>query len=171
MISAMVERSIRATEAELGESADYLRDIYRASPAALFKFGLFLPFAAHRKSVPKPVLHVARLVASLAQDCGPCVQIVLNQARKDDVPADVLRAVIDERPECLPDDLTEAYLFARAVVDKDPRADELRAALSARYGDAAIVDLAFGIAGAQVFPIVKRVMGHGQSCQRYAFEV
>lgn len=171
MISAMVERGIRATETELGESADYLRDIYRASPAGFIKFALLLPFAAHRKSVPKPVLHVARLVASLAQDCGPCVQIELNQARKDGVPADVLRAVVEGRPEGLPADLTEAYLFARAVVDRDPRADELREALAARHGDAAIVDLAFGIAGAQVFPTVKRVMGHGQSCQRYAFDV
>ncbi len=166
MISTLVERHLRTAESELGESMDFLRDIYRASPAAYLKYVLFMPMSAHHRSLPAAVLHVARLTASLEEDCGSCAQIAINQALKDGIDPEMLNALVHGRPERLPDELIDVHLFVRAVITHNSREAELRQTMASRYGPAGMVDLAFAIAGARVYPTVKRVFGHGESCAR-----
>ncbi len=164
MIAAIVERRFKAAERQLGASVDYLRDMFRASRGAVVKIALFLPLAAHRKAAPADLCHAARLVAVLAEDCGPCAQIVVNQARKDGMDRGAIRALLAGRPDRLPESLRQAHDFAQAVLARDAGAAALRQALAERYGDAAVVDLALAIATARVFPTVKWAMGHGVSC-------
>ena len=171
MMTFLVERSLRAAEAEIGEPVDFLRQIYRASPAALFKFALFRPLADHRAAAPPELCYLVRLVVTRLEDCGPCLRIAVRQARKAGVDPALIRATLAGEPERLPEAAAEAYRFAEAVVSKDEAVGELSAALGARHGEAALVDLALGIATARVFTTVKRALGHGGSCAAVTLDV
>ncbi|HEX8181090.1 MAG TPA: hypothetical protein VF525_16200, partial [Pyrinomonadaceae bacterium] len=116
-----------------------------------------------RRRLPAAPYHVARLVATRHEDCGACVQIEVNLARKSHVPVAVLRAVLNDRADELPPDLADVYHFARAVVAAEDQ-PELRERLRAHYGAEAFVELALGIAAARVFPTTKRALGYATSC-------
>ena len=55
-------------------------------------------------------------MAARHEDCGTCVQIEVNMAKRDRVPPQVIRAAADARPEDLPSDLADVYQLALAVV-------------------------------------------------------
>jgi len=152
-------------------SMEYLRAVAGHSRGAFLKFSLFLPLATHRRRLPSAAYHAARLAATRHQDCGTCVQIVVNQARSDGVPAPLLRALLHDRPDDVPPEVAEAYRFARAVVEQAPDAESLREQVRARFGEEGLVELALGIASAQVFPVAKRALGYATSCTLASVEL
>lgn len=164
MIRKLILKRLDSEERNLGASLDYLREILRVSLAAFFKFGLFMPLAQHRSKLPASAYRVARIVATRDEDCGTCVQIEVNLALKDRVPAEVLRAVLNDRPQDLSNDLADVYRFAMAVVGLTGDEGPLRDRLRERYGSEGLVELALGIAAARVFPITKRALGYAASC-------
>jgi len=165
MIQTLINRQIGALEIQLGEPLEYLRYIGAHARRALFKFGLFMPLASHRRVVPVDALSVAHLVASRHQDCGTCVQIALNVAAQNGVPDAVMQAAWQGLPEALLPELADVYRFAVAVVEQDDEAaDALRERIRTHYGDEGLVELALAIATAQVFPIAKRGLGFAKSC-------
>jgi len=171
MIAAMVEKQIVATEAATGESADFMRDIFRVSPTAFWKFGMFMPLAKHRRAASSEARAVAALVGTLSEDCGPCVQTVVNLAQQDGVDGSVLRAVLNDKPEDLGPELAEVYDFAQAVVTAAPDAAARSDKLKQSMGEEAVVDLSLAIATTRVFPTVKRGLGYGVSCSLVQVEV
>jgi AhpD family alkylhydroperoxidase len=164
MMGTLVERMIVASERDTGESADFMRDIYRASKAAFWKFGMFMPLSRHRRAATAEAKAVAGLVGSLSEDCGTCVQIHVNLARKEGVGRDILQAVLDGKPGNLAPDLAAVYEFAQSVVTASPDAGERSDQLKELLGEEAVVDLSLAIATARLFPIVKRGLGYGVSC-------
>ena len=164
MIRRLILNRLDSEERNLGASLDYLREIVRSSLPAFFKFGLFMPLAQHRRKLPASAYHVARIVATRDEDCGTCVQIEVNLARKDGVTAEIIRAVLDNRPENMPDELADVYNFATAVVTKSGAEGNLRERLRERYGEEGLVELALAIAAARVFPVTKRALGYATSC-------
>ena len=68
MMAALIERQIAATERQLGESADWLRDLYATSRAGFFKFALFMPLSRHRAHAADDLGHVARIAAAASED-------------------------------------------------------------------------------------------------------
>ena len=172
MLRQLILRKLDAEERKLGGvSIDYLRHIARASLPAFFKFALFTPLAAHRRALPADAYHVARLAATQHEDCGTCVQIEVNLARRDGVPAEILRAAVERRPDDLPGSLADAYRFARAVVEAGGAEGEWRERVREHYGEEALVEMALGIAAARVFPTTKRALGYATSCALVAVEV
>jgi hypothetical protein len=167
----LASRIIRAVERRSGASADYLRDLAAASKGAFAKFCFFLPLAGHRGGATAEQRAVAALTATLAEDCGTCVQAVVNQARAEGVGAAVLNAVLESRAEELPDLLAEIHRFARAVVEAAPDAGDRADALKRRIGSAAQADIAVAIASARVFPTLKRALGHAVSCSKVEVKV
>jgi alkylhydroperoxidase family enzyme len=157
-------RIVGAIERRTGTSADYLRELASSSKGAFRKFCLFLPLAGHRRAATAEQRWVAALTATVAEDCGSCVQAVVNQARADGVSAAVLRAVIEGRPAELPAILAEVHGFAAAVARAAPDAGERAKALKARLGPTAQAEIAVAIASARVFPTLKRGLGHAVSC-------
>ncbi len=141
MIAAMLEKQIVATERATGESADFMRDIFRVSRSAFFKFGLSMPLARHRRAASSDARTIAALVGTLEEDFGPCVQTVVNLAREDGVGRDVLQAVLDDKPENLEPALAQVCAFAQAVVTAAPEAAELSGKLKDMLGEEAVVDL------------------------------
>lgn len=164
MIRKLILKRLDKEERSLGESLDYVRHLVRTSLPAFFKFALFTPLSQHRRKLPPAPYRVARIVATRDEDCGTCVQIEVNLARKDGVPADVIRAVLNNRPEDLTRELADVYRFAKSVVEASGGEEELRERMRKTYGEEGLVELALGIAAARVFPVTKRALGYATSC-------
>jgi AhpD family alkylhydroperoxidase len=162
----MILKRLDSAERELGGSMDYLRHILSVSLRAFFKFAKILPLSEYRRALPVAPYYVARIVAARHEDCGTCVQIEVNLARKAGLSPEVLRAVLNESPAELPEELAEVYRFAEAVVNTTGEEGPYREGIRKRFGEEALVDLAFGIAASRVFPITKRALGFAVSCQK-----
>jgi alkylhydroperoxidase family enzyme len=171
MIRSLIHKRLDAEERALGASLDYARHMLRASLGAFLKFALFLPLSRHRRVLPRPAYHVARIVAARDEDCGTCVQIEVNLARADAVPPDLIRMVLSETPDALPEDLADVYRFTAAVVRATGDEESLRQRIRYRYGEDGLVELALAIASARVFPITKRALGYATSCALVQVEV
>jgi len=163
MLKSVILKVLAREERKLGGSLDYARHILRTSLRAFFKFGRVIPLSEYRRVLPVDAHFTARIVATRDEDCGTCVQIEVNLARRAGMSADLLESVLAERPDDLPLELAEVYRFARAVV-KARDDEELRAKMRQRYGEEGLVELALAMAACRVFPIVKRTLGYAKSC-------
>jgi alkylhydroperoxidase family enzyme len=170
MLKPIILKVLAREEKKLGASLDYVRHILRTSLRAFFKFGKVLPLSEYRRVLPVDAHFTARLVAARDADCGSCVQIEVNLARKAGMSVDLLKSVVAERPNDLPLDLAEVYRFAQAVVEA--RDDEdLRQKMRDRYGEEGLVELALAMAACRVFPIVKRTLGYAKSCSAVGVQI
>lgn len=171
MLGWLVNRQIAARERFLGVPLNYLREMYRVAPRLFFRFGKAAALASYHGVLPRPALHVANLVTTRLEDCGECQQIGVNLARKDQVPAEVIRAAVQGDFAALPAPLGEVARFAEAVATGSGADVELRETLRAQYGDAGLVELSVAIAVARMFPAVKRGMGYAASCSLTPIEL
>lgn len=169
-MGALANRVIATAENRVGVAMPYLTTLADASGAAFAKWMLAMPAADHRKAAPKEAWHLARLGATVAQDCGTCVQVVVTVARRDGVGAMLLRQALDD-PDTLSDDLREAYAFGRAVATQaDDVADHARG-IEALFGHDAHVELAMAVAMCHIFPVIKRGLGQSLSCSLVTVDV
>jgi alkylhydroperoxidase family enzyme len=164
MIRWLIRPKLASQEKHLGASMDYLRHILRVSLRAFFTFLKVIRLSAYRRALPAGPYHVARIVATRAEDCGPCVQTAVSLAKKDGVAADVLRAVLAGDPDGLPEELADAYRFAGGVAQATGEEDVYRERIRRRHGEEALVELALAIAVCRVFPTTKRALGYATSC-------
>ena len=171
MLRALIHRRLDSEEKNLGESVDYLRHVVDVAPGAFLRFASIMPFANSRKSLPAEAWYVAQTVAGQAEDCGPCVQITVNLARKSGVDGALLRSALDGRFDELPGDLATVARFTRSVVAATYDEDELRAELRERYGERGLIELSYAIASARIPPVVKRALGYAKSCREVAIDV
>jgi alkylhydroperoxidase family enzyme len=121
--------------------------------------------------LPVGAFHVARLVAVRIQDCGPCVQTVVNIAKEDGVDPAILKAALAGDFDALPESLRDVARFAEAVTGATGEENTYRDRLRAVFGEEAMVELALAIALCQTFPILKRGLGHARSCSLVKVEV
>jgi hypothetical protein len=164
-MSALTDRLIDAQERALhGADLGYLREIADASTAAFVKIGLLSPLAQHRRVAPLRAWHLARLAATMAQDCGPCVQIVVDQARDAGVPREALQTVVDGTLDRLGPEDALAVHYGHAVATQSPDAEALARTVRDVFGAEARVEMALGVATAQVFPMLKRGLGRTLTC-------
>jgi len=171
MLSWLIRRKLDAEETKLGASVDYLRHVVDTSPTAFLRFASILPFANSRKVLPKEAWYAAQIVTVQHEDCGPCLQIVVNLARKDGVDATLIRAALAGAYDDLPQELIDVCHFTKSVVTASGDEDPLRETLRTRYGDRGVIELAYAIAGGRIPPTVKRALGYAKSCSRVAVEV
>ena len=171
MLGFMVKQKIRSSEKRLGVSMDYLREMYDTAPDAFRAFSKIMPAAEHRQKLPAAPYHVARIVATRHADCGSCVQLVVNAAKADGVEPEVLKAAVFGKVDDLPESLRDVYRFAEAVVTLSGGEDELREKLKTVFGEEAVVELCLAVAMCQVFPVLKRGLGHAKSCSVVTVDV
>jgi alkylhydroperoxidase/carboxymuconolactone decarboxylase family protein YurZ len=166
----ITSRLIDTAEKKFGENLDYMRDIAGASRGAFYKFALFMAFAKHRKAAPLDSYYLAAIGALQHEDCGPCLQIAVNQALAEGVAPELLSAAIAGGKTL--NAQHQLYLdFGRAVSANSPEAEELRLKVAQKLPPAAMVDLAIAIASARVFPALKRGLGHARSCSLVKIKV
>src|SRR5262249_36664478 len=164
MLRRLILSRIAAAERALGVPLDYCRFIIRTSLRASFKFAKFLAVDEYRRVLPPGPCYVARIVATRHEDCGTCVQIAVNQAKKAGEQAELLHAVLEGRVDDLPEEMREAYQFAEAVLAASGEEEQWRERIRQRYGDEGLVEMALAIATCRVFPTVKRALGYAVSC-------
>lgn len=170
MLKSLILRRLSVQEKSLGASLDYVRHMLNVSFGAFRRFALIQPMAGYRRVLPADAYHVARLVATQNADCGSCVQIEVNLARRDGVEPSILQAVLNDELDALPQELADVCRFTNAVVTA--RDDEpLREAVRARFGETGLVELALAIASSQVFPTVKRTLGYARSCSLFTVDI
>jgi alkylhydroperoxidase family enzyme len=164
MLRRLILARIAAGEKQLGVPLEYCRYMLRVSLRAFFKFTKFLSVDEYRRVLPPGPFYVARVVAVRDEDCGTCVQIAVNQAKKAGVATQQLLAVLDRKLEGLPEELTDAYRFAEAVVTRNGEEDMWRERIRLRFGDEGLIEMALAIATCRVFPVTKRALGYAVSC-------
>lgn len=151
-------------ERHVGVRLEYLRHIAATSPRLFYRFLKIFSFANCRRAASAEVVHTAALAATIADDCGECVQIGINMARRDNVPKETIQAVLDGRRDALPENLRIVYDFATASLAGSGPSESLREEIRKRHGEPALVELAMTLAAARVFPQVKRALGYAVSC-------
>jgi hypothetical protein len=171
MLRRFILTRITAAEKDLGVPLEYCRFIIGASLRASFRFAKFLAVDEYRRVLPPGPCYIARIVATRHEDCGSCVQIAVNQAKKAGLPPELLRAVLDHKLDALPDEIKEAYHFAEAVLTANGEEGAWRERLRLRYGDEGLVEMALAIATCRVFPTIKRALGYAVSCSAVAVRV
>jgi hypothetical protein len=166
MIKWLLRRRLAAFERSFGYDVSYVREILEASPRAVMALGRIQALARYRRDVPKEVYFAAKLMAARAEDCGPCTQLVVTMAERAGVSGDVLRAVLARDERAMSDDVALGFRFTEAVLAHDTAADALREEIVRRWGQRAVLSLAFAIAASRVYPTIKYALGHGKACTR-----
>ena len=166
----MLKTFMRALVSGFGKRYDYdvsyMRELIDTDPAAFMAFSNVQGLGGYRKAPPQALI-AARLVATLAEDCGPCTQIVVSMGEEQGIDPAVLKAILTGDEAAMGPDAALAWRFARASLARDMEAaDPLRDEIVRRWGRKALAALALGIASARVFPTVKYALGHGKTCSK-----
>jgi uncharacterized protein YjeT (DUF2065 family) len=164
MIKWLLRRRMAAFEREYDYDLSYAREILDVSTSAAFKLGRVMSFGNYRKDVPRDASCAAGLAGTMAEDCGPCTQLVATMAERDGVAPATIKAILAGDERAMTPDALLGFRFAQAVLRHDPVAVSLREEVVARWGRRALVSLAFGITTARVFPTLKYALGYGRTC-------
>lgn len=79
----------------------YLRHLFRLSPRAFLRFRHVLDNANFHDGVPAVALYTVKFLSISREDCGPCAQLTLDQAREAGVPTAALQALGPTTPASL----------------------------------------------------------------------
>ncbi|MFN3236923.1 MAG: hypothetical protein ACE37D_07675 [Pseudomonadales bacterium] len=166
MFKAYAEKKLQQMEAHYDYNVDYMRYILEADGKAFFKFSLFQIMSNHTGDLPPAIYSAATIRAALVDDCGPCIQLVVDMAIEAGVPEKVVAAIVAGRRDELPDDIAATVGFTDLVMAHNPEADELREVLLEKFGDKGLVAISFAIASARVYPALKYALGYGKTCHK-----
>ena len=166
MVKRLLRRTIQSFERKWNYDATYLKEIVDLSPVAALKFSLATSLGSYRHDVPTAALFAAGITAVRSEDCGPCTQLAIRMAERQGVRPEILRAILKDDVEAMPDEVALAWRFTRATLAHDRAADDYRDVIVERWGPRAVVTLAFAITTARMYPTVKYAMGHGKICSR-----
>ena len=101
-----------------------------ASPSAFFKFAALAKAANHREVVPVEASFAAKIIGAMAEDCGPCTQLVVDQALEAGMPGDQIEAVLRRNTSAMSAATVLGFHFADAVVRRSANDDEYREAFA-----------------------------------------
>jgi len=166
MRSLIARRMLRATSKHYGYDTSYLEMMLKESPSAFFKFAPVMKAAGHREVVPVDAGFAAKIVGALAEDCGPCTQLVVDMALEAGMPKDQIEAVLRRDPRAMNSDTVLGFRFADAVARRSPDDDEYRDAIRAEWGEKGVIDLTLALQMSRMFPMVKAGLGYARECRR-----
>jgi len=166
MLTWLIKNRLAAYERTYQYDLSYARELLATDRRAFFAFARVQGLSGYRKDAPLDVYYAAKLTATIAEDCGPCTQLVVTMALRDGVDPRTLAAIVRGDEAAVTDDVRLGLRFARAVLARDGEADELREAVLRRWGPRAVVSLGFAMVAARIYPTLKYALGHGQACQR-----
>lgn len=94
MIRWFVNRQMKAFERSFDYDLSYAREIFEVSRRAFWHLTRITAAAGFREDVSRDAWYAAKIAATLAEDCGPCTQLVVTMAERDGMPATALRAIL-----------------------------------------------------------------------------
>jgi len=166
MRKMIAKAMLAAMRARYDYDVSYMEAMLEHSPKAFDKFAKLFALAQHRESAPKDAVIAAKLVGAMAEDCGPCTQLVVNFAKEQHVsPADV-EAVLRRDTAAMSESAALAFRFAEAIVYRLPHEDEAREAVRAQWGEKGLIDLTLALQIGRMFPMVKAGLGYAKECRR-----
>jgi hypothetical protein len=167
MLKFLFHRQTRAFETQWGYDAAYMHELLdTAGTWDFLKFSL-VSSLAHAKGAPAEAAAAVGLVATLAEDCGPCTQIGVDIAAAKGVSPTVLRAILAGDLPAMGETAALGYLFAQAVLERRMQEmDDLREEIAQRWGKKAVTALGLILASTRIFPALKYATGHGHTCRR-----
>jgi alkylhydroperoxidase family enzyme len=171
MLRALIESRISSAERRLGVPADYMRHILNVSLRAFLKFAKIMPVSEYRRVLPREPYHVARIAATREEDCGSCLQIEINLAKRDKVKPAIIRCCVNDKPDDMPEQLADVYRFAEAVVRHTGDEEMYRERIREAFGEEGLGERASAIAICRVFPTTKRALGFAQSCSEVSLHL
>ena len=166
MVKWLMRRGIAAFERQWSYDAGYVHELIDASPRAAWMFSRAAAIGKYREDVPAAAWAAAAITAVRHEDCGPCTQLGVSMAERAGIDAMVLRAILTEDADAMPDEVRLAWRFTRATIDHDASADQYREEIIRRWGPKAVISLAFAMVASRIYPTVKYAMGHGKACTR-----
>jgi hypothetical protein len=170
MLTWFIKNRLAAFEKTFGYDLSYARELLEVDRSAFLTFARVQKLGAYRKDVPLAVHYAAKMVGTMAEDCGPCAQLIVTMALRDGVDPKLVSAIVRRDDEALPEDVWLGVAFARATLARDPAADALRETIIAKWGQRALISIAFGLTVSRVYPTIKYALGHGKACQRIVVE-
>jgi hypothetical protein len=166
MLKAILARGLDRFEQTWGYDASYMRALLDASTGSFFKFG-FVTSLVDRKAAPPEALAAAGIVGTLAEDCGPCVQISADMAAAAGVAPEVLRAILAGDETGMGETAALVWRFARASLARDmERVDPLRDEIVRRWGHKGLTAISLQLTTARMYPTLKYALGYGKACSK-----
>ena len=162
MLKQLINQRISAMERDLGYDMSYGKFMLDADFSAFWRFSKVTGLSSYRQGVPLACSYAVKIVGTMVEDCGPCTQLMVTMAEREQVPATTLRAILNRDDAALDPDVLLAVRFARASLARDLAADTYRE----RWGKRGLITLAFGLVAARVFPTLKYALGYGRACSR-----
>lgn len=150
-------------------NVDYMRFMLDASPRAFFKFTKVMGLSQHSESAPIPALFAARIMGAVTEDCGSCVQLVVDMAREAGVTGDDIGALLRRDLAAMSPDIAVAFEFADAILSRSED-DAARETVRLRWGDKGVVDLTIALQASRLYPMMKAGLGFAKTCQRIDVE-
>ena len=166
MRSWIARRILRKMARRYSYDVSYLETMLNESPAAFFKFAPVMKASGHREVVPAEASYAVKIVGALAEDCGPCTQLVVDMALEAGVARDQIEAVLRRDPRSMNDATTLAFRFANSLVRRSGDDDEFRDAIRTQWGEKGVIDLTLALQLGRMFPMVKAGLGYARECRR-----
>jgi hypothetical protein len=166
MFAWMMQRWIDKFERTWNYDASYMRDVLDADPRALLAFSKVEAIGRYRKDVPPVAYFAAAITGTMAEDCGPCTQLVVDMAQRQGVDPAVLRAVVARDITAIPYEAALAVRFTEATRRHAPEADDLREEVVRQFGKRGLISLSFALVASRLYPTLKYALGHGRACTR-----
>jgi hypothetical protein len=164
MLRWFIRRKLAAYERKNAYDLTYAREILASDFGAFMRLGKISNAIAWHRDVPLDVYYGAKLTATVAEDCGPCTQLIVTMALADKVDPKIVRAILTNELATA-GDAALGVRFARGVLAHSPDADEPRAEIERRWGSRAVVSCAYALCAARFFPTLEYALGHGHACQ------
>jgi len=164
MLSRIMRSRMDAFEREWDYDMSYARQLLDASPAIATAFAAATKLGEQRVDLPLDAWHAAKLATILHDDCGACAQLTVQMAERDGIDPALLRAIIRQDFDALPEGVRIVVRFCLASLERTAQADELREQLVAYYSPRALASVAVVMAASRLYPTVKYALGHGAAC-------
>lgn len=166
MLRFIAHRALDRFSKQFDYDVGYMRAILNASPRAFMRLYELTKGASHCEAAPKQAYYAAKLVGAMAEDCGPCTQLVVNMASAAAAPADQIEAVLTRNLDAMTASTALGFRFAEAIVHRLGHEDEVRDAVRAQWGEKGLIDLTYALQIGRVFPMIKAGLGYARECRR-----
>ena len=170
MLKWFIRKRLRAFESDLGYDASYMHHVLDTDFGGFMRFARATTAMKYRKDVPLDMYTAVALTGSIAADCGPCTQIGVTIALREGVPGATIARILAGDLDNMTEPTRLGVRFARAVIARDPVADELREEIVRLHGPRAPISLGFALIGSQMYPMLKYALGYGHACSRIQVE-
>jgi hypothetical protein len=162
----LIRKRLAAFEKQFGYDTSYMRHVLDTDLRAFLRFARAASVSGYRRDCPIDLYYAVGITGAMTADCGPCTQLVVTMALRDGVPGATIAKLVRGNEIDMTEPTRLGYRFARAVLARDPAADELREEILRLHGPRAVISLGLSLVASQLFPTFKYALGYGHACQR-----